>query len=256
MMLIGLCYDVIGCQWLSSSWSSPPPRGLGTVELSCHHRHGREGVVGADKAGETCPRTEKTHGCLHSIVSPTHLFVSRQLVGWLVGTSSSSCVALCFDDRQDKKPHHDAWNAAMRMMTTSSNSSNDSFFFVVMSLVLSSSSFSKYEKIVPMCSQRQYLLVIVVSNKDISPAVVARRTAMTMTMIGLQMCLKAVVVITCDDLHHDMKSIPLIVMMVSYLASLLMMITETTSITTTNNNNIQAKKEDILVIGLRGIHVI
>ena len=51
MMLIGLCYDVIECQWLSSSWSSPPPRGLWTVELSCHHRHGQEGVVGDDMAG-------------------------------------------------------------------------------------------------------------------------------------------------------------------------------------------------------------
>ena len=116
------------------------------------------------------------------------------------------------------------------------------FSLFVMSLVSSSSSFSKYEKIVPMCSQRQYLLVIVVSNKDISPAVVARRTVMTSTTIGLQMCLKAVVVITCDDLHHDMKSIPLIVMMVSYLASLLMMITETTSITTTIITTISKQK--------------
>jgi hypothetical protein len=84
--------------------------------------------------------------------------------------------------------------------------------------------------------------MIVVSNKDISPAVVARRTAMTTTTIGLQMCLKVVVVITCDDLYHDMNSIPLIVMMVSYLASLLMMITETTSITTTIITTISKQK--------------
>ena len=106
----------------------------------------------------------------------------------------------------------------------------------------SSSSFSKYKKNYPYLFQRQYLLVIVVSNEDISQAVAARRTAMTMTTIGLQLCLKAVVVITCDDLHHDMKSIPLIVMMVSYLASLLMMITETTSITTTIITTISKQK--------------
>jgi hypothetical protein len=54
--------------------------------------------------------------------------------------------------------------------------------------------------------------------------------------------LKSGVGITCDDLHHDMKSIPLIVMMVSYLASLLTMITETTSITTTILTTISKQK--------------
>jgi hypothetical protein len=40
-------------------------------EIVVSPRHGREGVVGADMAGETCPRTEKTQ---HSLSDVQHRF--------------------------------------------------------------------------------------------------------------------------------------------------------------------------------------